>query len=83
MCADRWFIEVDDEGPGVSPEDKATIFDRFVRGRAARARTDDDGAGLGLALVAQHAAAHGGRAVVLDRPGGGARFRVELRRESP
>jgi two-component system sensor histidine kinase MtrB len=82
-CTDRWFIEVDDEGPGVSPEDKATIFDRFVRGRAARARTDDDGAGLGLALVAQHAAAHGGRAVVLDRPGGGARFRVEFRRESP
>ena len=78
---DRWFIEVDDEGPGVSPEDKVMIFDRFVRGRAAGARTDDDGAGLGLALVAQHAAAHGGRAVALDRPGGGARFRVELRRE--
>ncbi|MGC1214798.1 MAG: ATP-binding protein, partial [Micromonospora sp.] len=31
-----------------------------------------------LALVAQHAAAHGGRASVADRPGGGARFRVEL-----
>ncbi|MEV0570190.1 HAMP domain-containing sensor histidine kinase [Dactylosporangium sp. NPDC050588] len=78
---DRWFIEVDDEGPGVSPEDKTMIFDRFVRGRAAGARTDDDGAGLGLALVAQHAAAHGGQAVALDRPGGGARFRVELRKE--
>ncbi|MDG6108709.1 HAMP domain-containing histidine kinase [Dactylosporangium aurantiacum] len=80
-AGDLWFLEVDDEGPGVSPADKATIFDRFVRGRAARARTDDDGAGLGLAIVAQHAAAHGGRAFVLDRPGGGARFRVELRRE--
>ncbi|MEV4139913.1 HAMP domain-containing sensor histidine kinase [Dactylosporangium sp. NPDC049742] len=81
VSEDRWFIEVDDEGPGVSPEDKTMIFDRFVRGRAAGARTDDDGTGLGLALVAQHAAAHGGRAVALDRPGGGARFRVELRRE--
>jgi signal transduction histidine kinase len=78
----RWCIEVDDEGPGVSAADKATIFDRFVRGRAARARTDDDGTGLGLALVAQHAAAHGGRACVLDRPGGGARFRVEFGKES-
>jgi signal transduction histidine kinase len=71
-------IEVDDEGPGVPPADKAVIFDRFVRGRAARARGQDGGTGLGLALVAQHVAAHGGRATVLDRPGGGARFRVEL-----
>jgi signal transduction histidine kinase len=75
------FIEVDDEGPGVSPADKALIFDRFVRGRTAHARGDDIGTGLGLALVAQHATAHGGRAVVLDRPGGGARFRVELPEE--
>jgi signal transduction histidine kinase len=71
-------IEVDDEGPGVPPVDKAVIFDRFVRGRAARARGQDGGTGLGLALVAQHAAAHGGRVAVLDRPGGGARFRVEI-----
>jgi two-component system sensor histidine kinase MtrB len=71
-------IDVDDEGPGVSPEDKPVIFDRFVRGRSAGARADSNGAGLGLALVAQHAAAHGGTAAVLDRPGGGARFRVSL-----
>lgn len=74
----RGSIEVDDEGPGVSPDDKAVIFDRFVRGRSAGARAGGDGAGLGLALVAQHAAAHGGTATALDRPGGGARFRVEL-----
>ncbi|MFS8477977.1 MAG: HAMP domain-containing sensor histidine kinase [Micromonosporaceae bacterium] len=77
-AGDVCYLEVDDEGPGVSPEDKEVIFDRFVRGRSARARRDDDGAGLGLALVAQHAAAHGGRVLALDRPGGGARFRVEL-----
>ncbi|GAA2631662.1 sensor histidine kinase [Paractinoplanes durhamensis] len=71
-------IEVDDEGPGVSPEDKAEIFDRFVRGRAAGTRGGTDGTGLGLAIVAQHALAHGGTATVLDRPGGGARFRVDL-----
>jgi signal transduction histidine kinase len=74
----RCWIEVDDEGPGVSPADRDVIFERFVRGRVASARGGSDGTGLGLALVAQHAAAHGGHAAVLDRPGGGARFRVEL-----
>ncbi|MEV0271481.1 HAMP domain-containing sensor histidine kinase [Hamadaea sp. NPDC050747] len=72
------WLEVDDEGPGVPPADRESIFDRFVRGRAANARADSDGTGLGLALVAQHAAAHGGHALVTDRPGGGARFRLEL-----
>jgi two-component system sensor histidine kinase MtrB len=71
-------IEVDDEGPGVGPADKAVIFDRFVRGRTAGTRGDGAGTGLGLALVAQHAAAHDGVATVLDRPGGGARFRIDL-----
>jgi signal transduction histidine kinase len=74
----RGSIEVDDDGPGVGPEDKPVIFDRFVRGRAAGTRGGSEGTGLGLAIVAQHAAAHGGTATVLDSPGGGARFRVEL-----
>jgi signal transduction histidine kinase len=71
-------LEVDDAGPGVGSADRATIFERFVRGRAAGARGNDDGTGLGLALVAEHAAAHGGSVHVLDRPGGGAGFRVDL-----
>ncbi|MFI7510753.1 sensor histidine kinase [Micromonospora aurantiaca] len=70
-------LEVDDDGPGVPPGDREIIFDRFVRGRAAHDRAGTDGTGLGLALVAQHAAAHGGTAAVLDREPG-ARFRVEL-----
>jgi signal transduction histidine kinase len=74
----RGILEVDDEGPGVDPGDKPIIFDRFVRGRTSGTRGDTDGTGLGLALVAQHAAVHGGTASVMDRPGGGARFRVEL-----
>jgi two-component system, OmpR family, sensor histidine kinase MtrB len=75
---DLGFVEVDDDGPGVPPQDRDAIFDRFVRGRTASARGDSEGTGLGLALVARHAAAHGGRVFVTDRPGGGARFRVEL-----
>jgi signal transduction histidine kinase len=71
-------IEVDDEGPGVLPGDRTSIFNPFVRGRAAQARGGSDGAGLGLAIVAQHAETHGGRAEVVDRPGGGARFRVVI-----
>ncbi|GAA1655349.1 HAMP domain-containing sensor histidine kinase [Saccharothrix algeriensis] len=74
-----YLIQVDDDGPGVSPDDREAIFDRFVRGRSG-ARGDGDGTGLGLALVAQHAEAHGGRAGVADRPGGGARFEVVLPR---
>lgn len=72
-------IEVDDEGPGVPVEDREMIFERFVRGRAAHTRGAGDGTGLGLALVAQHAATHGGHITATDRPGGGARFRVTLR----
>lgn len=75
------YLEVDDEGPGVLPEEREIVFNPFVRGRSARARGDSDGTGLGLALVAQHVAAHGGRVAVGDRPGGGARFRVEIPRD--
>lgn len=71
-------LEVDDDGPGVREADRAVIFDRFGRGRTSGVRGSRDGTGLGLALVAQHVAAHGGRVQVGDRPGGGARFRVEL-----
>lgn len=75
---DAAFLEVDDDGPGVDPADRAAIFDRFVRGRTAGARGADTGTGLGLALVAEHVTAHHGRVAVTDRPGGGARFRVEV-----
>ncbi|GAA0434867.1 two-component sensor histidine kinase [Actinoplanes capillaceus] len=72
------YLEVDDAGPGVAGPDRASIFDRFVRGPAANSRGDSDGTGLGLAIVAGHAAAHGGTATVTERPGGGARFRLTL-----
>jgi two-component system, OmpR family, sensor histidine kinase MtrB len=71
-------LEVDDEGPGVPPDERSLVFDRFARGRAASARGGTDGTGLGLALVAQHVAAHRGTVEVTDRPGGGARFVVDL-----
>lgn len=75
---DGLVLEVDDEGPGVPADERTLVFDRFARGRAASARGGSEGTGLGLAIVAQHVAAHRGSVEVLDRPGGGARFRVTL-----
>lgn len=69
-------IAVEDHGPGVAPSERALIFERFARGSAGRGRSG--GTGLGLALVAEHARAHAGRAWVEDAPNGGARFVVEI-----
>ena len=65
-------LRVDDRGPGVPDAEKETIFQAFARGSEVEAT----GVGVGLALVAQFAALHGGRAWVEDNPGGGASFRV-------
>ncbi len=70
-------VEVADSGPGLDPEQAERAFERFYRADPSRSR-DMGGAGLGLAIVAAIAEAHGGRATVETAPGAGARFRVEL-----
>ncbi|MBP2479565.1 signal transduction histidine kinase [Crossiella equi] len=75
---ERARLEVEDNGPGVPGELRERIFERFARGSRSGQRGSDSGSGLGLALVAQHVARHGGAVWVEDRPGGGARFVVEL-----
>ncbi|OXM54623.1 sensor histidine kinase [Amycolatopsis alba] len=69
-------LTVTDDGPGIPAEDRERVFDRFVRLDDGRAR-DDGGAGLGLAIVAEIAHAHGGTVEVADHDGG-ARFVVRL-----
>lgn len=69
-------VVVDDGGPGIPHGLQTDVFERFHRG--PRARTESDGAGLGLALVAQHVERHHGGVRVEDRPGGGARLVVTL-----
>jgi PAS domain S-box-containing protein len=77
---DGVLIAVDDRGPGVAVEDREAIFEVFRRG----ARSDQTaGTGIGLSLVAQFTALHGGRAWVEENPGGGASFRVVLPQQQP
>jgi signal transduction histidine kinase len=73
-------VAVEDEGPGIPPDERELVFSRFARGGGAGRRGSGDGVGLGLALVAEHVRLHGGRVWVEDRPDGkeGARFVVEL-----
>lgn len=74
LCEAGWRLEVDDEGPGVEPDKRAVIFDPYTRLERSSRQTR----GLGLAFCRLAAEAHGGRIGVTDRPGGGARFWVEL-----
>ncbi|MBK5286913.1 MAG: HAMP domain-containing histidine kinase [Acidimicrobiia bacterium] len=72
-------IELEDAGPGIAPEERALIFERFHRGSSAGRRGSTKGSGLGLALVAEQVRLHGGKVEVLDAlTGDGARFVVEL-----
>jgi signal transduction histidine kinase len=82
---DNVLIAVEDNGPGVPPEDRESIFYRFNRGSRAGRRLDVDGVGLGLALVAEHVRLHGGSVWVEDRADGGqgSRFVIELPTEAP
>jgi two-component system, OmpR family, phosphate regulon sensor histidine kinase PhoR len=73
----RLALEVADRGPGVDRQEARLIFEPFRRGKSARAGTVP-GSGIGLALVAFAARAHGGAACVAARAGGGAVFRMEL-----
>ena len=71
---DAALFEVEDSGPGIAPEKRARVFERFVR-----LDEHSSGSGLGLAIVRDIAALHGG-AVQLDSglEGRGARFTVRF-----
>ncbi|MES2505150.1 MAG: HAMP domain-containing sensor histidine kinase [Verrucomicrobiota bacterium] len=69
-------ITVEDTGPGLHPEELEVIWDRYVRGSAARPKTS--GMGLGLSLVRSIAMAHGGNAGGQNREGGGATFWIYI-----
>ena len=70
-------LDVEDDGPGMSPEQAQRVFERFYRADAARNRASG-GTGLGLAIVAGLVNAHGGTVSVRTAPGRGADFQVRL-----
>ncbi len=70
-------LSVADNGPGLSPEAQAHVFDRFWRADSARSR-DQGGSGLGLAICKAIVVAHNGRIHVESTPGHGATFTIEL-----
>ncbi|WP_370249892.1 sensor histidine kinase [Nocardioides sp.] len=70
-------LVVSDDGPGVPPDERERVFERFTRLDEARSR-DVGGAGLGLAIVHDVVVTCGGRVHVEDAETGGARFVVRL-----
>jgi len=73
-------LEIEDEGPGITPEEREHVFEPFFRGKAAPSGDNSEGPGLGLAIVREYVANHQGKVDVIDsredQPG--ARFRVQL-----
>jgi heavy metal sensor kinase len=72
-----WNVEVADGGPGVPPNHRDKLFTRFSRADIARS-PEDGGAGLGLALSAAIARAHGGTLELVPTDGTGAVFKLRL-----
>ena len=74
---ERVAVSVSDRGPGIAPEHLPRVFERFYRADPSRDRTTGN-AGLGLAIVKLLVELQGGSVAVESRPGGGARFTLEL-----
>jgi len=72
-------LRVTDTGPGIPPEERERVFERFYRVEKSRGRAGG-GSGLGLAIVKALVGLHGGRVTVGDGPEGGAAFTVTLPR---
>jgi signal transduction histidine kinase len=74
---EEWMGAVDDEGPGIPPEEVPRLFERFFRGRQP-GEQQVEGTGLGLAIARGIVELHGGRIWVEPRETGGSRFAFVL-----
>ena len=72
-------VTIADNGPGLSAEDQARIFERFYRVDASRQRNSKDGSGLGLSIVDAVMRAHGGDVTVASELGKGAAFKLRFK----
>jgi two-component system sensor histidine kinase GlrK len=73
-------IDVGDNGPGIPKEDRDHVFEAFYTGRAAKS-TAVKGTGIGLSVVLEFVAAHGGTVEIMDGEYPGAHFRIRLPRD--
>jgi len=69
-------LDVEDDGPGIGPEQRARVFTPYYTSRPG-------GTGLGLPIVSAIAADHGGRVELWSEPGQGARFTLRIPRRGP
>jgi two-component system sensor histidine kinase GlrK len=76
QLADAIQIDVADQGPGISPEERKLVFEPFYRGQYA-ADALVKGTGIGLSVVREYAQMHGGSAEIVD-DGPGAHIRIRL-----
>jgi two-component system sensor histidine kinase GlrK len=73
-------LEVEDEGPGITLEERAHVFEPFFRGKTAPCDDNIEGPGLGLAIVKEYVANHQGKVDIIDprQDQQGARIRVQI-----
>lgn len=75
VAEDKVCLRVDDSGPGIAPEERDKVFERFYRSAEARAMP---GSGLGLAIVKSVVERHNGEITIKDSADGGTRMEVIL-----
>jgi two-component system, NtrC family, sensor histidine kinase GlrK len=73
-------LEVEDEGPGIEPDERSHVFEPFFRGKNAQVEDDAEGLGLGLAIVKEYVINHQGKVDIIDTRHDqiGARVRVQI-----
>ena len=76
-AANSLTIDVADNGPGIPKEERDHVFEAFYTGRAART-TAVKGTGIGLSVVLEFVAAHGGTVEIIDGEYPGAHFRIRM-----
>jgi two-component system sensor histidine kinase GlrK len=74
---DQLVIDVIDSGPGIPADERNRIFEAFYQGKTPQGG-HVKGTGIGLSVVTEFVNAHGGAIEIIERPGGGAHFRVRL-----
>jgi signal transduction histidine kinase/HD-GYP domain-containing protein (c-di-GMP phosphodiesterase class II) len=77
VSGEDWIGTVEDQGPGIPPDDLPRVFERFFRARQPGDQ-QVDGTGLGLAIARGIVELHGGRIWVESQPAGGSRFCFSL-----